>query len=51
MFNWAIEQDIVDSNPCTGVSEPTKPRQRDRVLSQDEIVTFWYGLDRDEVRE
>src|SRR5262249_31804693 len=37
LFNFAIEQEIVDMNPCRSIRQPAPSRQRDRVLSADEI--------------
>jgi integrase len=45
MFNFGISRDIVEHNPCVGVPLPAKPRQRDRVLSDDEIRKLWRVLD------
>ena len=45
MFNFAISRDIVDATPVAMVKAPSKENQRDRVLSPDEIRTFWIGLD------
>lgn len=45
MFRWAISQDIVENSPCYGISKPSKETSRDRVLSADEIKTFWDGLE------
>lgn len=45
MFNFAIERDIIAITPCYGVKAPTKENQKDRVLSEDEIKSFWYGLE------
>ena len=44
MFNFAIERDIVTANPCAQIKAPAKENRRDRCLSQDEIKTFWNGL-------
>ena len=44
MFNWALEHDIVNSNPCTGIKAPGKEKQRDRVLSNEEIQSLWKSL-------
>ncbi len=41
VFNWAAEKDMVDTTPCAGIKAPAKERTRDRVLSDDEIRTFW----------
>jgi integrase len=45
MFNFAIEREWVDSNPCQMVKRPSPERQRDRVLSEDEIRRLWTALD------
>ena len=45
MYNFAISRDIVDATPVAMVKAPAKENQRDRVLSADEIRTFWNGLD------
>lgn len=43
MFNFAIERDLVQSNPCTGI-KATKENSRDRVLTEDELKTIWLAL-------
>lgn len=40
-FNWAIEVDLLDSNPADGVKAPTREKSRDRVLSDDELKAVW----------
>lgn len=45
MFNFAVERDILEYAPCHGVKKPTKARYKDRILTDDEIVTFWNGLE------
>jgi site-specific recombinase XerC len=37
IYNWALSQDLVESNPCHGISAPGMENQRERVLSEDEI--------------
>jgi integrase len=44
MFNFAVERDIISITPCYGVKAPTKENKRDRILSDDEIKSFWFGL-------
>ena len=44
MFNFGLRRDIVDATPAHMVEAPAKENQRDRVLSADEIRTFWDGL-------
>lgn len=45
MFNFAIEREWIESNPCQMVKRPSPERQRDRVLSEDEIRRLWTALD------
>jgi integrase len=47
MFNWGIERELLDVNPCWGISKPTKESRRERVLSDDELRTVWQALNRD----
>lgn len=44
MFNWGVKNEYVEFSPCTGVDKPGAEVSRDRVLSDDEIQTFWNGL-------
>ena len=44
MFNFAIGRDIVQTTPCVAVIAPSPVQQRDRVLSETEIKTFWETL-------
>ena len=37
LFNWAIGRGIVETSPCAGLSKPAPERQRDRVLSDEEL--------------
>lgn len=46
IYNFGVSRDIVETNPCYGVPMPAKPRQRDRVLHEDEIRALWRALDR-----
>lgn len=41
IFNWGIGRGIVDHNPCHQVEAPSAERQRQRVLSEDEIRALW----------
>jgi len=49
MFNFAVERDIIQISPCYGMKAPAKEQQRDRVLTQEEIKTFWQGMDNENV--
>lgn len=44
-FNWCVSRDILDFSPVMGVSPPAPERQRDRVLSDNEIRWFWQACD------
>ena len=44
-FNWAAKRDIIAANPCTGVEPPGAENARDRVLSDNEIVSLWKATD------
>ncbi|MEE9160063.1 MAG: tyrosine-type recombinase/integrase, partial [Gammaproteobacteria bacterium] len=50
MYNWAIETDLLEYNPCYQVKKPIKAQARDRVLSEEEIRAFWHGLDKSSIR-
>ncbi len=47
MYNWAVEREICEYNPCYRLSRPSPEHARDRVLNAAEIKTFWQVLDRD----
>ncbi len=44
VFNWAIERDLVEANPCWRVKPPAQHHARDRVLSEVEIRLVWQNL-------
>jgi integrase len=46
MFNYAVEKDILQHTPCTGVKPPAEGHHRGRTLSEEEIKTLWTNLDR-----
>lgn len=45
MFNFAIEHEWLETNPCQMVKPPGDEKQRERVLSEDEIRRVWAALD------
>jgi integrase len=49
IYNWAISEDLVEANPCDHISAPGEERQRDRVLTEDEIKTLWKDLDNEQL--
>ena len=44
MFNWAVREEIVKTNPCALV-ERNKTQSRERVLADSEIPEFWAAFD------
>lgn len=47
MFNFAIEREWIESNPCHMVKRPAPERQRQRVLSEDEIRRVWNAVEQE----
>jgi len=45
IFNFGIGRGLVENNPSLGVAMPAKERQRDRVLSEEEVRSLWRVLD------
>lgn len=45
VFKFGVQRDIIDASPAAVVDKPAKEERRDRVLSEDEIRSFWFGLD------
>jgi integrase len=46
MFNFAVERDILQHTPCTGVKALAPNNSRERVLNEAEIRAFWSNLDK-----
>jgi integrase len=44
IFNWAILNELIETNPVYLVPMPCKERKRQRVLSEDEIKRLWTAL-------
>ena len=51
LFNWAAEagRDYVTASPCVNLPNLDPEHPRTRVLTEDEIRTFWRGLDCDDL--
>jgi len=47
MFNFGIERDIINTNPCLVVKAVAKENRCDRVLSEDEIKILWLALEQE----
>ncbi len=48
IFNFAIEREWIDQNPCSQVKPMGREVPRDRVLNHDEIRSIWAALDKEE---
>jgi len=44
IYNWGIDKERVDRNPCLGI-KPAEETARDRVLTDDEIRKVWEAVD------
>jgi integrase len=44
MFNYAVAQGLLDISPCLGIEPPGEEKSKDRVLSPEEIRSFWTEL-------
>jgi integrase len=45
MFNWAMEQAVLEHSPATRIKAPAKENSKERVLSPMEIRSFWNATD------
>jgi integrase len=45
MFSFAVARDLIEASPFFGVAKPAPERQRERVLSEDEIRLVWTGIE------
>ena len=45
MFNFALDREWIDANPAARLKPVAPETARDRVLSPEEIRTFWRELD------
>lgn len=51
VFKFGVQRDIIDASPAVAVDKPAREKRRDRVLSEDEIRSFWAGLDKASMSE
>lgn len=47
MMRWHVERGTIPSSPAEGVSAPTRERQRERVLTDNEIRCFFQATEED----
>lgn len=46
MFAWALEREVVEYNPASGVTKPGAETPKERVLSINEVKTVWQNMDK-----
>ena len=44
-FTWCIERESREDSPCVGVKAPPRAEARDRVLTDRELATVWWGAE------
>ncbi len=45
-FNWCLSRDLIVISPVQGIKKPSPELSRQRVLTDDEIKSFWKGCDK-----
>ena len=45
MLAFAVSREIIEINPCSGIEAPSREIERERILSDREIVALWQGLE------
>lgn len=45
MFEFAVEQQFMEQNPCGRLRQPVPTRVRERVLSLQEVHAFWWVIE------
>ena len=48
IFDFAIERDWLQTNPCQMIKAPAKNVQRDRLLAEDEVAKFWEATEHEQ---
>ena len=46
MFSFAVKRGVLEASPCMEIDPPAKENQRERVLTEEEVKIFWFGLDK-----
>ena len=45
LFNWATSEDLLSANPMSGLNKPGYEVERERVLTDRELVEVWRGCE------
>ena len=40
LFNWCVSRGIITASPCDGISAPNREKTRDRILSDEELISI-----------
>ena len=51
MFSFAVKRGVLDASPCMEIDPPAKENQRERILNEEEIKMFWFGLNKAKMSE
>ena len=51
MFSFAVKRGVLDASPCMEIDPPAKENQRERILNEEEIKMFWFGLGKAKMSE
>jgi integrase len=46
IFTFALDRELIAANPATRIPRPGQERQRDRVLTDDELRSLWASFER-----
>lgn len=44
VFNWALDEGLIEFNPAARLRKAAQRRPRERVLAEDDILRFWKAL-------
>ena len=47
IFNYSVEEEVVEANPAYRLQRPAEERERERVLSEGEIRAVWATLNKE----
>lgn len=45
MLNWAVDRDLLPTNPCDRIRPAVRTTERDRVLNDCEIAAVWHAIE------
>src|SRR4029077_6610692 len=45
LCRWAVNEELLERNPISGLDKPTRERSRERTLEAHELRTFWAALE------